>query len=420
MTEKLRTQRFDPSRPLWRMWFMPGLPDGQVALFVKLHHSIADGMVAMMTIAAFLDAAPDAPTTRASPWTPAPPPPDRELFIDNAQRHLRTVGHIGSMLVRPDATLRQARQAWPAIRELLAEEPGTRTSLDRMVGPGRSLAVIRTSLDEVKTVARAHGATVNDVLLAATAGGLRAVLRRRGEPDKGTTVRAYVPVSLRPRAGGPQQGNLIAQMAVPLAMCEPDAGDELRRIAAETATRKMRARTSLGTLIRGRLVRRLMLFAVMRQRVNVTTASIPGPAVPLYLTGARVLEVFPVLPLIANEPLGVGALSYAGALNIGVVADRDAYPDLDVFVAGAREELDTLGVSASRAQRGRADRHQGSGLVMNDEPVNLAFGCGSLRPRSCVKEAWCCTRPHSAAASWPVSSPCRRADQGALSQRRPR
>jgi diacylglycerol O-acyltransferase / wax synthase len=78
----------------------------------------------------------------------------------------------------------------------------------------------------------------------------------------------------------------------------------------------------------------------------VTTASIPGPVVPLYLAGARVLEVFPVPPLIANEPLGVGALSYAGAFSIGVVADRDAYPDLDVFVAGAREELDTLGVSA--------------------------------------------------------------------------
>ncbi len=57
------------------------------------------------------------------------------------------------------------------------------------------------------------------------------------------------------------------------------------------------------------------------------------------------LEVFPMLPLIANEPLGVGALSYAGTLDIGVVADRDVYPDLDVFVAGAREELETLGVS---------------------------------------------------------------------------
>jgi diacylglycerol O-acyltransferase len=345
VTEELRSQRFDPSRPLWRMWFMPGLPGGRVAMFVKLHHSIADGMAAMTTIAAFLNADPAAPVTAASPWTPAPAPPDRDLFTDNAKRHLRAAGRAGSMLVRPGATLRHARQAWPAIRELLAEEPATRTSLDRVVGPGRSLAVIRTSLDEVKTVAHAHGATVNDVLLALTAGGLRAVLRRRGEPVEGTTVRVYVPVSLRPRADGPQQGNLIAQMAVPLAMRESDSGDELRRIAAETAARKARARTSLGTLLRGRLVRRLMLFAVMRQRVNVTTASIPGPAVPLYLTGARVLEVFPVLPLIANEPLGVGALSYAGAFNIGIAADQDAYPDLGVFVAGAREELDTLGVS---------------------------------------------------------------------------
>jgi WS/DGAT/MGAT family acyltransferase len=314
-------------------------------MFVKLHHSIADGMAAMATISAFLDADPGAPITSARPWMPAPPPSDRDLFIDNVHRHLRTVGRAGSKLVRPGSTLRHAREAWPAIRELLAEEPATRTSLDRMVGPDRSLAVIRTTLDEVKAVAHAHGATVNDVLLALTAGGLRTVLRGRGEPVEGTTVRTYVPVSLRARVSGPQQGNLIAQMAVPLAMRVSDAGDELRRIAAETATRKSRARTSLGVLIRGRIARRLMLLAVMRQRVNVTTASIPGPTVPLYLAGARVLEVFPVLPLIANEPLGVGALSYAGALNIGVVADRDAYPDLDVFLAGAHEELDALGVS---------------------------------------------------------------------------
>jgi len=77
----------------------------------------------------------------------------------------------------------------------------------------------------------------------------------------------------------------------------------------------------------------------------VTSASIRGPEVPLYLAGARLLEVFPVMPLIANEPLGVGALSYAGTFTIGVVADRDAYPDIDVFAAGARKELRALGVS---------------------------------------------------------------------------
>jgi WS/DGAT/MGAT family acyltransferase len=347
VTEELRRERFDPSHPLWRMWFMPGLPDARVALFVKLHHSIADGMAAMTTISGFLDADPDTPITPVRPWTPVGIPSEGALFIDNLWRHLRAVGRAGSMLVHPRATMRNAREAWPAIRELLAEEPANRTSLDGMVGPGRRLAVIRTTLDEVKAVAHAYGATVNDVLLAVTAGGLRAVLRGRGEPVEGTMVRTYVPVSLRPRVGGPQQGNLIAQMAVPLQMRASDAGDQLRCIAVETARRKARARTSLGVLIRGRLARRLMLFAVMRQRVNVTTASIPGPTESLYLADARVLEVFPLLPLIANEPLGVGAVSYAGALTIGVVADRDAYPDLDVFVTGAREELDALGVSRS-------------------------------------------------------------------------
>jgi NRPS condensation-like uncharacterized protein len=106
--------------------------------------------------------------------------------------------------------------------------------------------VIRTTLDEVRAVAHLHGATVNDVLLALTAGGLRAVLRGRGEPVEDITVRTYVPVSLRRRVGGPQQGNLIAEMAVPLTMRESDAEDELRRIAAETATRKAKTRTSSG------------------------------------------------------------------------------------------------------------------------------------------------------------------------------
>jgi WS/DGAT/MGAT family acyltransferase len=345
VTEELWSERFDPSRPLWRMWFLPGLPDRRVAMFVKLHHAIADGMAAMTTIAALLDTDPAAPVTPITPWTATPAPSDRDLFRDNLHRHLRAAGRAGSTLIRPRTTLRHAREAWPAIRELFAERPATRTSLDRMVGPDRSLAVIRATLGEVKAVAHAHGATVNDVLLALTAGGLRTVLRGRGEPVDSTTLRTYVPVSLRSRGGGPQQGNLIAQMAVPLPMRESDAADELRRIAAQTETRKARARTSLGTLIRGRLARRLMLFAVMRQRVNVTTASIPGPTVPLYLCGARLLEVVPVLPLIANEPLGVGALSYAGQFTVGVVADRDAYPDLDVFMAGACEQLQEFGVS---------------------------------------------------------------------------
>ena len=279
--ERLRRQPLDAARPLWELWFLTGLPNTQVALFVRLHHAIADGMAAMAIVAALLDPAPDAPAAPAPPWTPTPRPSARRLLADNLRRHLQRLASALSVLARPRTTLQRLRAAWPAIRELFAETPAPETSLDRMVGPGRTL-------DQVKQV---------------------------------------------------------AQMAVPLPLEISEPGRRLHQIAAETAKRKARTRTSLGTLFRGRIARLLLLKAVMRQRVNVTSASIPGPQAPLYLAGARLLEVFPVLPLIANEPLGVGALSYAGTFAIGVVADRDAFPDIEVFAAGAREELRALGVS---------------------------------------------------------------------------
>jgi WS/DGAT/MGAT family acyltransferase len=345
--EQLLRQRLDPSRPLWEMWFLTGLPEQRVGLFVRIHHTVADGIAAMTTMAAFLDPAPDAPPAAVLLWRPAPWPSARVLLADNLLRRLRALVGSLSVLARPRAAARRLRVAWPAVRELIAEEPATPTSLDRMVGPDRRLALARSRLDAVRAVGRAHHATVNDVLLAAIAGGLRTLLESRDEPVDDTTVRIYVPVSLRRRLRGPQQGNLIAQMAVPLHLGGADPVRQLEQIAGETRQRKARARTNLGTLmVGGGIGRRLLLMAVLRQRVNATSASIPGPKVPLYLAGARVLEVFPVLPLIANEPLGVGALSYAGALTIGIAADRDAYPDLDVFAAGVRDELHALAPSS--------------------------------------------------------------------------
>jgi diacylglycerol O-acyltransferase len=347
--EEIRSRRLDRSRPLWEVWFLNGLPDGRIAMYVRLHHSLADGMAAMRTIDGFLDAVPDLPAATAPAWTPAVPPSGRELRADHVRRRRRRVGRTLRLFLHPWRTFRRASDAWPAVRELFAEKPADRTSLDRTVGAGRRLAVIRTSLEEVKKAAHDRGGTVNDVLLAATEGGLRELLRSRGEPTEDTTVRVYVPISMRHGGDGPQQGNQIAQMAIPLPLRAADPSERLRRIAIETVARKARTRTSMEKLLRGRLAMRLMLIAVMRQRVNATTASIPGPTEPRYLAGARVLEVVPLVPLVANEPLAVAALSYAGALTFGVVADRDAFPDLEVFATAMREELEALAVSTTPA-----------------------------------------------------------------------
>jgi len=340
--EQLKRRHLDRSRPLWEMWFLTGLAAGQVALFVRMHHAIADGMAALTTIGAFLDHTPDAPAPPVPPWTPAPPPTGGEFLADNLRRHREGLAAGLARIVRPRTTARQARRAWPALRELLAGEPGRQTSLHRLIGPDRTLALVHGTLAQVKEIADRHDATVNDVLLTLTAGGLRALLRSRGEPVDGT-LPIYVPVSLRRGRGGPAEGNLISQMVVPLPVGVADPGRRLRQIAAETVARKALARTSLGTLFRGRIASALMLMAIKRQRVDVLSANVPGPEQPLYLAGARVLAVFPVLNLIGTVALAVGALSYAGTFTIAVTADRDAYPDVGVLAAGLREDLRALG-----------------------------------------------------------------------------
>jgi WS/DGAT/MGAT family acyltransferase len=348
-TERLRRRRLDPSRPLWELWFLTGLSGGRVGLFVRMHHAIADGRAALTMVAAFLDLAPDSPAPSAVHRTPSAAPTSAALLADNLLRHLRSLVVVTSTLLRPRSTLRRLRAAWPGTRELLAEPPGSKTSLDRRVGPDRRVALIRTSLHDMKRIARAHDATTNDVLLALTAAGLRAVLRSRGEPVDGVTAPVYVPVSLRGRMHGRVIGNKIAQMVVPLRLGVSDPVRRLEGIAAETAARKARPRASLGSLFRVRFLRRLMLDAIARQRVNVTTASLPGSSRPLFFAGARLLEVFPILPLIGPVALGVGAVTYAGTLRIGVTADREAYPDLEVFAAAVRTELDRLGRASPMA-----------------------------------------------------------------------
>ncbi len=228
------------------------------------------------------------------------------------------------------------------MRELLAQQPGPRTSLNRLVGPHRSLALIRSNLDLVTQVAHAHAATVNDVLLAMTAGGLRGLLRSRGEPVEDLTLPIYVPVSLRRDRTRPGAGNLISQMVVPLPLGTSDPGDRLRQIAAETTKRKATGRPSLGTVFRSKVLARAMLPLIAKKRVNVESADLPGPPAPLYFAGAQLLEVFPLLNFIGNVSLGVGALSYAGQFNILAVGDADAYPDIEVFTASARNELHSL------------------------------------------------------------------------------
>ena len=346
--ERLRRRRLDKSRPLWEMWFLTGLPDQRIGLFIRLHHVVADGIAGVAELGALLDAAPSSATTPAQPWIPQPWPSARHLFLDNLQRRVAKLGSGLKKVSHPAAMLRRARAAVPAMREFLTEEPGPQTSLNRVIGQDRTLALVRSSLELVNEVAHTHSGTVNDVLLAVIAGGLRGLLWNRGEQLEGVILPIYVPVSLRRGRSGEEGGNLISQMVVHLPLGIADPSRRLRQIALETAERKAIGRPSLGTMFHSKLLRGPMLKLIVRQRVNVVSADLPGPQAPLYFAGAQLIEVFPLLNLLGTESFGVGALSYAGQFNMMAVGDADTYPDIDVFEASAHDDLRALAEATAR------------------------------------------------------------------------
>ncbi len=346
--QELSRRRLDPARPLWELWLLPGLPERRIGALVRLHHTIADGAAGVATFGALLDLTADAPISIAPPWTPTPIPTASELLRDNLRRRRQELGRAWSGLAHPGRTLRRARRALPAWREVLTDKPAPRTSLNRPVGFDRRLAIVRGRLDPTKQIAHAHHAKVNDVVLAAVAGGLRELLASRGEDVRGLMQRAMVTISLHDEQPGQAQGNKPGWMMVPLPLGEPDPVRRLELIAAETAARKDKPRPEAGSgIFRFVAFQRVWYRLFPRQRsVNLVVSNALGPPVPLYLAGARLLEVFPMMPTMGNLTLVVAVLSFAGQLNLTAVADRDGCPDVEVFAQGVRGALDDLTRSA--------------------------------------------------------------------------
>jgi WS/DGAT/MGAT family acyltransferase len=342
--EQLARRRLDPARPLWELWLLPGLPERRVGALLKLHHAFADGMAGVVAFGALLDVTADAPTPVAPAWTPAPVPTEAELLRDNLRRRGQGLARAFRGIAHPSRTLQGARNAWPAWWEFLAEQRAPRTSLNRPIGAQRRLAVVRSRVEVAKRVAHAHSAKVNDVVLAAVAGGLRQLLISRGEDVEDLTLRAMVPISLHQEQPTQASGNQDGWMIVPLPLSEPDPVRRLQLIAAETAERKHKTRPRTGSGVSGVLMfQRAFLRGFPHQRLmNTSVTNVPGPPVPLYLAGAQLLELAPVVSLMGNLTLVVAVLSYTGQLNLTAVADRDTCPDLEIFAQGVQETLDEL------------------------------------------------------------------------------
>jgi WS/DGAT/MGAT family acyltransferase len=244
--------------------------------------------------------------------------------------------------------VRTRRRGLSGVRAILHEFSGRadRTSLPRRIGPARRLAVVEESLEDLSRVGHALGATVNDVLLAAVAGGMRTLLAARGGLRPGMVLRASVPVG---RAGA---GQTAGMLAVALPVGEDDPVARVTAISRDTAAAKTRLAGGGGHVMDvldlpvplARLVVRFMR-RIAGRRINLFVTDVPGPSEPLWLDGARLERAVPVAPLVQGVPLGVAALSYAGRLAIAVNADA-AVTDLERFAVGMRADFASMRRSA--------------------------------------------------------------------------
>jgi diacylglycerol O-acyltransferase / wax synthase len=355
------SHRLDRARPLWEATLIEGLEGGRRALLMKVHHALVDGMAAIGMAALVLD-----PTIEPLKI----PPPEREWVprpydlrsqvtrlaaapLTVAQR-LMVDGMERALDPDPRRTANDMRRATEVALELAKARPqAPMTPLNRPISPNRRYAIAHVDLASVKAAGARAGGTVNDVILALVAGMLGRYLSAADVP-RSDAVRApvaLVPVSVRGQNDPGDLGNRISTVFVDLPVQEPKLDPRIRLISAQTRELKESAAVRAGALMVSAsgwappLVSGLLARALGSVRAfNLVVSNIPGPQQPFYLSGVRMLEVYPVVPLNpSNQGITVGILSYNGVVCFGLLADRDLQPPLTAAaeaMAAALQELD--------------------------------------------------------------------------------
>jgi diacylglycerol O-acyltransferase / wax synthase len=352
--QRVHSRPLDRTKPLWEMYLIEGLEDGYVAVLSKSHHAMIDGLGGMDIATVLFDFTEESQRLEPQPWAPRPGPSGRDLFFEAVADQLRNPVHAlmegtGRILRAPQEALAEAGRLLGGVRSLLALGQAPAGPFNVPVGPNRRFAMAEVPVADAKAVKNALGGTVNDVLLAAVAGALRTLLRQRGERVTGQTLRAMVPVSTRGEATAHALGNQVSMFFVDLPIGVSDPARRLRRITGATRELKTSHQAMAATAIMNSAqwapptLHGLAARLVARQRfVNLIVSNVPGPQVPLYLDGARLMVAFPVLPLGETMALSVAVTSLSGVLGFGFTTDWDSGADIDTMAEGLLQSFEEL------------------------------------------------------------------------------
>jgi len=324
-----------------------GLEDGNVALIQKTHHALVDGVSGVDVATMLLDMSLEHIPVEPPEWVPEPAPTASELLVETLRERMTEPAEIMRTVRRALRGPRAAAKRMERLARSLAtfvdrDAVAPRTSLNTsLTGRHRRLATARVPLDDVKRIKRTYGGTVNDIVLSGVSGALAHLLRLRGEEVDDLNLRVLCPVSVRDDSERNTLGNKVSAMFITLPIGIADPAERLAAIHAVTKHLKEREQAVGADFLLGLTsyaaptLMSLAARVVHRQPfINLIVTNVPGPQVPLYLMGARMLEAFPIVPLTRNLSVVVGILSYDGVLYFGLFGDRDACSDIEVLAAG--------------------------------------------------------------------------------------
>ncbi len=362
---RLMAHQLDRGKPLWEIWFVEGLEDDRVAMITKVHHCMIDGVSGGDLLAALLSATPEKEFDAPPRWVPDVAPGPGTLLRDALLRRARAPFDLAANVIGavrdPRRVARDVGETLSALRETAAAgaRPASETPFNREIGPHRRFAWLGVDLDEAKRIKTRLGGTLNDVVLAVTAGAIGRFLERRGigpAEQRELDFRAFCPVSTRAPSERGQLGNRVSGMIAPLPIGDANPGHRLARIHETTQglkeTQQVRVVEALSLLsewTHPALLGRAADWLARFRSYNVVITNVPGPQLPLYLLGARMLEIYPLVPLFADQGLGIALFSYAGGLYWGLNVDWDLVPDIDDFVVVLDESFRELAAASEEA-----------------------------------------------------------------------
>jgi diacylglycerol O-acyltransferase len=343
----------DRRYPVWEMWIADDLADGRIGLVGKAHHCMVDGIAAVELAALLLDPTPEPPPPEADGWDPRPAPGRWSLLAggvrDRARDGLDLLRLPARLATSPGRVLDLARDGERAARALASSfnPPAPASMLNRPNSTMRHLALLGRPLEDFKQIKKGFRTTLNDVVLASAAGGMRRFVTRHGEEP--SRLKTMVPVNVRNGGGASDLGNKISFVFVELPCDEPDPVRRLLDIHATMSDRKQAGEPEgadsalkLVGYAPHQLQNVVSRLVASPRTYNLTVSNIPGPRDPLFMLGCELKEVYPVVPLSDRHAVSIGITTIRDGAYFGIYADRESLPDAELLAQDIDISIDEL------------------------------------------------------------------------------